>query len=175
MVPPCFLVQSFYWTLWEMCWRIKKQLVAGWWHRKVPFEWSGQRSIDLSVRHGLGLSGCISRARQPAPARASADQRRTWTLVLLARAHVSVRNDCWGLKMENKCKAGQQSWQRSRVLWQLHVHARLKGIISKIGNIQWDMCRLWWSKSMEICPIYQYTVLISCPGGGEERKKTMWW
>lgn len=62
VVGPSSLVQSFYLTL---CWRIKT--ACGWWHRNVPFAWSGQSSIDFSVRHGFGLSGCISRARQPAP------------------------------------------------------------------------------------------------------------
>lgn len=95
----------FYFDIGGMCVMNKNQLVAGWWHRKVPSAWSGRSSIDPSVRHGLGLSGCISRARQPAPATVSANQRRTWTLVLLARAHVSTRDDCRDLKMENECKA----------------------------------------------------------------------
>lgn len=75
------LVQSFYVTLWERCWRIKTACDC--WYRNVPFAWSGQSSIDFSVRHGFGLSRGISRASQPAPVRVSAEQPRTWTLVLL--------------------------------------------------------------------------------------------
>lgn len=105
VVAPSFFVQSFYFDIAECVWRIKTSLWLVGDTERFPFAWSGQSSIDPSVRHGLGLSGCISRARQPAPARASANQRRTWTLVLLARAHVSARNDCGDLKMENKCKA----------------------------------------------------------------------
>lgn len=100
VLEPSSLVQSFHLTLWEMCWRIRT--ACGCWHTKVPLAWSGQSSMDLSVRHGFGWSGALAER-----VRVSADQHRTWTLVLLARVHVSARDDCrQGLKNAKQ----MQSW-----------------------------------------------------------------